>query len=376
MPVNFFKTFPLALSSLIVALQLCADDQQRIEQLKQQISSISVINEEGEIGGKNPAYPVRPQESKNAFFLTADFLYWRADLDGVLIAVKGNNQNFEFLNKMELLDVDFDWNPAFRVGLGGILAKDSWDLKAEYTRYTSNTHRSDQVSGDNALMPIWSSVTNVNDPNGPLIINQAASHASGHYGLKYNVADLELGRNYFVSRALSVRPFIGIRGVWIYQDISFHYSGLIFAEDQPFSPLTTRAETDYEAGGIRIGFDGGWHFNRQWSFFTGISGSLVYGEFDTSQNMKTKNDSLISHLKGDFNAARPNLEIIFGLQWETYFCKDRCRVSFGIGYEFVQWFLMNEFPKELTPGFLNGGVRRSSGDLGLQGGTFKGRFEF
>jgi hypothetical protein len=194
--------------------------------------------------------------------------------------------------------------------------------------------------------------------------------------LRYQIADLELGRNYFVSKAISFRPFIGLRGAWIDQHVHFHYSGLTFAEGGLFSPLTARATSDYSGGGIRVGFNGGWHFNRQWSFFSGISASVLYGEFDTSENLSTQNNSMTSSLSGDFRAARPNLEIALGLQWETYFCKDRCRLTLGLGYEFVEWFLMNEFPREFAPGFLNGAAGRLHGDLGLQGGTLKGRFEF
>ncbi|MBS0653166.1 MAG: hypothetical protein JSR39_06495 [Verrucomicrobia bacterium] len=371
---KFYKLYPLALTSLIATIQLSADNAQRLEQLKNQINAISVQNEEKEIGGQNTAYPARPKNHRNAFFLTADFLYWRADLSGVPIAVKGNNASLGYQNKMKVIDMDFDWNPAFRVGLGGIFGGDSWDLKAEYTRYTSNTERSVHASGDNALVPIWASATNIQ--TGAFVLNEVASHASGRYHLNYNVADLELGRNYFVSRAISVRPFIGVRGAWIYQHTRFHYTGLAFAEGSNFSPLTTKGSSNYQGGGIRAGFNAGWHFNRYWSFFSEISGSLLYGRFDTSESMKTKNHSMTSHLSADFNATRPNIEIILGLQWETYFCKDRCRFSLGLGYEFVEWFLMNQFPREFAPGYLNGAAGRYHGDLGLQGGTLKGRFEF
>ncbi|MGE0670781.1 MAG: Lpg1974 family pore-forming outer membrane protein [Parachlamydiales bacterium] len=371
---KFYKLYPLALTSLIAMTQLSADDAQRLEQLKNKIDAISVKNDENEIGGKNTAYPARPQNHRNAFFLTADFLYWRADLDGIPIAVKGNNASLGYQNKMKIIDMDFDWNPAFRVGLGGILGGDSWDLKAEYTRYTNHSERSAHVSGDNALIPLWATVTN--KQSGIFVLNGVASHATGHYHLNYNVVDLELGRNYFVSRAISVRPFIGARGAFIYQHTRYHYTGLTFAEGANYSPLTTKGKSNYQGGGIRAGFNAGWHFNRYWSFFSEISGSLLYGRFDTAENMTTKNNSMTSHLSGDFNAARPNIEIILGLQWETYFCKDRCRFSLGLGYEFVEWFLMNQFPREFAPGYLNGASGRFHGDLGLQGGTLKGRFEF
>lgn len=371
---KFYKLFPLALTSLVAASQLCADDMQRLDLLKKKIDAIADRNDENEIGGKNSAYPVRPKNHRDSVFLTADFLYWRADLSGIPIAVKGNAAAVGFQNKMKVINMDFDWNPAFRVGLGGIIGSDSWDLKAEYTRYTSDTHRSAHVSGDNGLAPIWSSVTN--SQAGIIAVNQVASHASGHYLLNYNVADLELGRNYFVSKAVSVRPFIGLRGAWIYQHIHLHYKGLTFDVTAPYSPLTTRAKSNYQAGGLRGGFDAGWHFNRNWSFFSGISASLLYGEFDTSEKMRTQNDSLRSHLHADFTAARPNIEIVLGLQWETYFCKDRCRLTLGLGYEFVEWFLMNQFPREFAPGYIDGAAGRVHGDLGLQGGTLKGRFEF
>lgn len=371
---KLYLLFPLALTPLLAATHLCANETARLEQIENQINAISQQNVEDELGGKNPSYPARPEKHPNAFFFTADFLYWRADLDGIPIAVRSKTTPGTFIDRGKMINMDFDWNPAFRVGIGGIIGEDSWDVKSEYTRYTSHTDRSVHTSGTEALIPLWASLTNMNA--GGLIVNEAASHASGHYNLNYNIADVELGRSYFVSRALSVRPFIGIRGAFIYQHIRFNYSGLTFAEDGEFSPLTTKGKSNYQGGGIRGGFNLGWHFNRNWSFFSEISGSVLYGRFDARESMRTQNQSLTVNLQGDFNAARPNVELVLGLQWEAKFFKDRTRLSFGLGYEFIEWFLMNQFPRELEPGFISGNASRFHGDLGLQGGTFKARFEF
>ncbi len=371
---KFYRLFPLALTPLIAATHLYANDAERLEQLQNQINAISQKNIDDEVGGKNPAYPMRPQKHANAFFLTADFLYWRADLDGIPIAVKSESAPGSFIDKGKMIDMDFDWNPAFRVGFGGIVGDDAWDVKSEYTRYTSDTNRSVHASGDEVLIPLWASATNIDA--GGLVVNEAASFASGHYNLNYNVVDIELGRSYFVSRALSVRPFIGMRGAFIYQHTRFHYSGLTFAEGGAFSPQTTKGKSNYQAGGIRAGFNLGWHFDCHWSFFSEISASLLYGRFDARETMRTKNHSLKTYLQGNFNAARPNVELALGVQWENTFCKDRCRLSFGLGYEFVEWFLMNQFPRVLEPGIINGTTSRFHGDLGLQGATLKGRFEF
>jgi hypothetical protein len=62
-------------------------------------------------------------------FLTADFIYWTIRQDGMFYAVSGAGTG---ASGGKVHDLDWKWEPGFKVGLGFNLPHDGWDLFAEY----------------------------------------------------------------------------------------------------------------------------------------------------------------------------------------------------------------------------------------------------
>ncbi|MBS0650420.1 MAG: hypothetical protein JSR93_04595 [Verrucomicrobia bacterium] len=346
-----------------------------------QLSALEDKKVNGAMGVKSP--PRFQLQHANRIFLECDFLYWRAEMDNIEFAVSSTSPNDADVGEMsqmtggKWLDIDFEWGPGFRVGIGYDTPYDCWDLFLSWTRFNhSSSGHAHQPSGG-GLAATWFTFATL------LGIN--CEKASGHWDLNYNTLDLMLSRTFFVSRALTLRPGLGIRGAWIDQDMRYHYSGVdyIFLHGfgAPLGPEKVKLSNDYHALGILAGLGLDYCFNRHWSIYGNLAGSLLYGTFEVHEHLKTKGINLYSrHVSYQFSEDRDrlktNVEMGIGLKWETDLNHKKVHLSFFAGYEFLVWFNQNQLKNFWFSGLDNGSYDQLDGNLALQGGTFGGRIDF
>ena len=89
-----------------------------------------------------------------------------------------------------------------------------------------------------------------------------------------NVVDLELGRNFYVSRRLMLKPFYGLKGAWNKQHMNVNFTEATAA----FNNSMTNKIKNWGIG-CSVGMDTSWHFSRSFSLigdvaFTGLWKSL------------------------------------------------------------------------------------------------------
>ena len=167
------------------------------------LSALEQKQQSGAMG--NPS--VRPRiEGGFDFFLTGDLLYWQANENGLSFAID-NRADSSLINEGRFVDPEFKWNWGFRVGLGYNFCHDGWDLYANWTHLISTADRSISNSENGELYTI---INNTHEA----AFNQktTANSAKAHWELALNVIDLELGREFFTSRWLTLRPHFGLRG--------------------------------------------------------------------------------------------------------------------------------------------------------------------
>lgn len=355
--------------------------------------SIVVQNVHGSLGGKNPPYT-----SEGGFFAVGDFLYWQAQEDGldltsqVAIGVAGTTRtNTDFKKRLH-----FQWDPGFRVGAGFVFgAHDALELFANWTRFYSGAHSQYSMpipvisaGGETEFVAKWL----------PGFMGDVYQ-ARGDWRIRFNTIDLSLGRNFFLSRRLSVKPYVGLRGAFIDQKYKVTYKALNVDNGIFFPNTGMRAKNNFEGVGLRTGSDFQWHFSKQWNLFGSISASIIRGHFNLKQIFNTArlNGSQSEIISGTFDyrnhfwTNRVNLEEMLGLQWETFFGRNRSRASyFSIGafYELGQWFQQNElsivsFDPDPTIGGFGAGTYgeiteeyEKHGDLNFQGLTVRACLKF
>jgi hypothetical protein len=272
------------------------------------------------------------------------------------------------------------WDPGFKVGAGYTWGcQDFWDVFLRWTHLDSDQSGEKKTplsDTSRALLPVWS----------PTVLDQQASRAHASWQVRYNTLDLELGRNYFISKTVAIRPYVGIRGASILQHYEAKYRGVI----TPLAPdLRThmKAENNFRGLGARAGAQLRWHFVSDWSIFGSVAGSLLCGWYDLHQ--KLKGATLIPPVvltpfgfKDSFTKVATNLEASLGFEWEYFFSDDDYRVAVSVAYEFSEWFSQNRMKQfNLVDNGINtqvgvATVGSQNGDLGLQGATLQVRFDF
>ncbi len=106
-----------------------------------QLDAITTKNLHGTLGGKLPSYLPMP-----GFFFNLDFFYWKGSEDGLSYGTDREVTGSGFEGKRK--NLDFRWDPGFRVGLGYCMQEhDEWDLFLQLT-YFHNEARGSERSHD------------------------------------------------------------------------------------------------------------------------------------------------------------------------------------------------------------------------------------
>src|SRR5262249_51985460 len=118
----------------------------------------------------------------------------------------------------DLHQVHFEWSPGFRVGVDYGMKHDQWDTQAYYTRF--HTRGKDHASeGPGTVHSTFLGNFYVDNPQGSGLSGPSYQSASIDWTIRFNMFDWELGRHFWVSQSLSLRPFVGVKGGWIHQSI-------------------------------------------------------------------------------------------------------------------------------------------------------------
>lgn len=308
-------------------------------------------------------------------FMTADFLYWTARMDGLGYVHTGASAGTTNAPKGKTRYPDWRWKPGFKVGLGLNIPHDGWDVYAEYTWL----HSSAWDSLDNnqlGVFPIWNISNLVYFADSVYNIE----YAKANWNLSFNTIDLSLGRNYFISRYLTLRPFVGFKGAWNNQDYHVNY---LFVTDETTSRGKMKNDQSYWGIGLRSGLNTAWHFTQAWSIYGDLSLSILWSQFDVrrtdirndSRNGGGENsppvgiDIATFNTKNSFHTLKGVLELGIGMRGEWWFCEDRYHFLIQGGWEEHLWINHNQLVKALAS-------QSQPGDLILQGLTIKARFDF
>ncbi|HSX04513.1 MAG TPA: Lpg1974 family pore-forming outer membrane protein [Rhabdochlamydiaceae bacterium] len=323
-------------------------------------------------------------------YFTADFIYWTVREEHLGYALTLGNQTAATASAPahgKISQLDFKMKPGFKVGVGMLFDHDGWDVFAEYTwiRARNITGSVTNTPGttyiiDTLLWEVTGAETTVTTAGVGGITS-----VSGAWQLHYfNVIDLELGRNFYVSRYLMLRPHFGFKGTWQKQFFDVTVNGL--ANGTTAGSFTTgnsitstmKQEQFYWGFGIRAGLDAAFHFSRSFSTFGEIAVAGLYGQFEENRLGREFNNSTGAFIAvppfspvsitDNFHTIKPVMEWQVGLRWEMYTCDWDFHFAFEAAWEEQYWLGQNQFINYLT--------ETRGGDLSFQGLTLKFRFDF
>lgn len=346
--------------------------------------------------------PVRPITCSGDFTLIAAATYWKAEQDGleygVLNSVPGSdslsgNPELNNLIQAEYIGPKFAWNAGFKLGVAYTSPLDGWDVNALWTGYSERLRGAvrGEESDNRALIPLWSSFQYPNAGQASILY---ATEIRSLWKLDLNFLDIELGREYWASPVLSLRPHIGVRGAVIDQELNLHHKGGSFNDDGLTLNYNNEVEleNDFKGVGARSGLDSFWNIGCGWGFFGSLATSILYGKFHIDhdeilrQALSPFSKAKLLETKESFRASRAALDLALGLQWKALICERKYGIALGLGWEQHLFFNQNQLWRVVRNGGVNSsGIFNNSGDnifhqrrgaLSTQGWTLTGKFTF
>lgn len=306
--------------------------------------------------------PNLASRTESGIVFSADFLYWYPseevnDIWASVISIGDNTSSWGAPG------FNFTWDYGFRLGTGYDFAYDQWDSAFYWTWFRTQTNRTIPSAPDSEISPEFDAA---------FLSGDAAQSLQGNWSLLFNMFDWELGRNYWVSTGLSLRPFVGVKGGWIRQSIHAHYYDLII-DDAP----TDHSGTEHLKNNFwGIGPSGG--VNTKWNLQTSRSQFLnLFGDFSvatmwgswTCADVYNNTASQTYSIKTENSALGALMFRAFvGIGWDMDLRSCRSHFSTKLGFETQFWL------NQLRISTLQ--IQRLHGDLTLQGLTFNCRYDY
>lgn len=275
---------------------------------------------------------------------------------------------------IDIGEVSFDWDLGFRVGVGYGMEHDQWDTRLYYTGFwTAGSDSLTTESGEIASGFV-----------GNFYVDNAAGARFGpsyrkariEWSIDFNIFDWDLGRSFWVSSAISMRPFIGIKGGWIHQSIDTRWEDPVPTQNIPdpnaFGVARENLKNNFWGIGPNVGLSTQWKFYSFGSNVLCILGdlsvALLYGHWTFEDVYKNEVPDRVALDISHINSGATAIRTFLGLEWGSDWNKCQYRISAYLGYEAQFWLDQLQF--------LSLSTGRLSNPLTLQGGTFGVRFEF
>lgn len=313
-------------------------------------------------------------------YAIAAFTYWTAHEDNLAMGnVKSSFITTGTLTpQSKMPQPNWKGNPGFKVGIGYDFCHDGWDSFLNYTWFrTHNNKKSVNASSNEVIEDDFWGVNAALFPATGFI--SMAQSVRANWNLHLNIFDWELGRNFYISRRIQLRPYFGLKGMWYKQDYKLTFG--VLPGGVPLYNNRMLAQMKNWGLGVRGGIDTSWHFCRDLSLIGELAVTGLWEHFKVTRKDETfsflgnATSGPTGTLTNLFNTEytyytlKPILEWMLGFRWEMWTCCDEFHFALDAGWEAQHWFSQNKFIRNI-------GSDTANGDLVIQGLTVRARFDF
>lgn len=305
----------------------------------------------------NQGYTIKVNQGWN-LFLKSSFIWWQASQEGMELAIT-QPQGTSLAIDSTVIQMKYNYKPGFKIAAGYKSSYDDWQITVDYTwlHFTEKQFSGAPNFPVGNLKPLW------------LSTSSSAETTSSRWRLSLDLVDLNLVREFFVTKKLLLTCFAGLRGDAINQkyNIVYAYSNL-----EPLSKCNS-----YSWGlGPRLGLNATWALAEGFGIFAKTFGSLLYAKFDLkNEQNQVENPNFINiRAKDTLSSLTPNGELDLGFNWESFFADYKWHVNFAISYDFQVFFNQNRMTLFADEFFFS--TSKSLSNLYLHGLTVSGRLDF
>ncbi len=285
--------------------------------------------------------------------IDADFLWWKPYVGDFNIAIVDNRP----------VQPNFSFVPGLKLGTGMGILHDGWDMYFQYTWL----HEGPSKKTSTASLPSFSTQAfpflQVEHPEDLSVM--ILSSVSSTRSFTFNILDMEMGRDFFISKRLTLRPFFGFKLCSLFEKTDIHYTG---TEEVKSSAVSLRQNLN--GVGILGGLDTVWHVVRSFGFYGNLALTGLWGDFhNTFSNTVSLEDLSTSYgIKNVVTEVIPVIEASVGATYMLWLCQERYLLRFKAGWEEQIWLSYNHN--------ISNSLLTSGGNLTLQGFTFEAAFAF
>lgn len=295
-------------------------------------------------------------------FSTVSFLYWQPLQENMHIARQGSQAVSTLLSptttdRGTLINMDFDYRPAFKVAMGMNFHNDDWVGYIEYTRFRGSDYVSHSVaSGNPTLYNLWG-----DDPVSSTLAGRAVFNAlNAKFHCKFDFIDTQMERIYYVGQQLTFHSVFGVRVALISESLRAHYSydGSLIENSSAKvialpSSLDAIFRTNSWAIGPRMGLEMDWLVSNGIRLFGSGFADLLY----TSYSLKNKsvtvpytsalspftvgNSISTTTADDDMDLLKTHLDLEIGLGWGRYLDYHNWHFDLSAAYGFQVFFNQN-----------------------------------
>lgn len=271
-----------------------------------------------------------------SFDLFADVLVWTARQSGSENWAQTIGPGKSFL---ALHSVHFPWDVGLRVGFDYGMKHDQWDTLLAYTWF--RTKGTDRISTPYQINPSFNANFYVNNAsgggfNGPLYHNGAIQ-----WTISFNMFDWELGRKYWASSALSLRPFVGLKGGWIHQTTNTQWLNPDIANPSSFGTAKEDIKNNFWGVGPSGGLNTKWNLGTVrkhiFSLFGDFSGAMLLGRWTFSDIYTNAVPIVVTIINPTVYGAACMFRGFMGFEWDASFNNEQVYFSMKMGYESQFW---------------------------------------
>jgi hypothetical protein len=286
----------------------------------------------------------------NKLSVFADFLYWHASEE--------TSSSWAYMPQLPNItapNIYFNWSPGARTGLD-YLFDNGLSTKFYWTHFSSTAQKNTQADNGKIVFPEFF--------NG---FTTLTPFTSGHisWQVNMNMFDFEIGHPFQWKNSFMTRPFLGVKGGTINQNINsnWNYQGEVFGIFPITYAATENLFNNFSGVGPSFGLDNKWNIFKNLNLRGDISGAWLWGNWkiqDVYQGPSLSGLQLETTISNNISSALGAymLRYFAGLDW-TY--ESQVSYAIKIGYEMQFW--MNQLR---IPVFQQVPVH---GDLTLQGVT-------
>ncbi len=344
--------------------------------------------------GITPAAGPLPNHNADVI-IDAELLVWYSNVTNLSYAIKGKNVLFgnqlvpgqTIFAPTKKEQFDLEWDPGLRIGVGVVTPHDGWDFYGNWTYfYNSYSDTSSVAVFDNSDFSQTASGNPVGtealrspwflNPNGEFFQKIRA-----RWAVLFNQIDLELGRKFWISCYLSLRPFVGLRTYWSRMHFSVNGSRPL-RTDSDFLQARSLYKQKSWGVGLLTGLDTAWEFVRNWSFYARGAFALPYGKVWIRRNASefsfNQAGVVVENIEATTEEAvyktQTFLDLALGIRWDKAF--ENFRLLFDAGWESHFLVDYNKIFRGTETSIAFTDLPSTNGDLTFSGVVVRGRIEF